>query len=195
MNPKFKYLQVFTEALIPLLGFYFWEWGLYFILLFYFIDLVADLIVTHLKTNKIISYNVGTTSSWVKWGVLSGLLFLISVVAIHAALWFIEPEIDFWNEAKAFWLYKELGLEQGYVLVPLVFIMAFQQYKMEFLRLRLFEKQDANRLWMSKVKAYLVMIGFSGLTIGLSQFIVLPEWAYVIGVVSFVSLYSLSAKY
>lgn len=194
MSQKFKYLQVIAEALIPLLGFYFWDWGLYFILLFYFIDLVADLLVSHLKTSKIQQYNQQGNSGWLKWGVSSAFLFVVSVVSIHTALWFIFPSINFWKEAKSFWMYKELGIEQGYILVPLVFVMAIQQYKMEFVRFRLFEKQDVNRLWLSKVRAYLAMIGFSGLVVGLSQFIILPEWAYVIGIVSFVSMYSLNAK-
>lgn len=194
MNPKFRYFQVLTEALIPLLGFYFWEWGLYFILLFYFIDLLADLIVTFLKTKKINHYNIQKGSAWRKWGALATLLFLVSIVSIHIAVWSVQPNIDFWNETKAFWMYKEMGIEQGYILVPLVFLMAFQQYKMEFVRMRIFEKQDVNRLWVSKLKAYFVMVGFAGLVVGLSQFIILPEWAYVIGIVSFVSLYSLTAK-
>lgn len=194
MNPKFRYLQVVAEALIPLLGFYFWDWSLYFILLFYFIDLFADLIVSHFKTSKIQQYNQQGEPGWLKWGLSSGLLFVVSLVSIHTAVWFIFPSIDFWKEAKAFWMYKELGIEQGYILVPLVFVMAIQQYKMEFVRLRLFEKQDVNGLWLSKVRAFLAMIGFSGLVVGLSQFIILPEWAYVIGIVSFVSMYSLTAK-
>ena len=66
MNQRVKYVQLFTEALIPLLGFFMWDWGLYFILLFYFIDITTDEVFSHLKSKKIVAFKMIRKNEWIK---------------------------------------------------------------------------------------------------------------------------------
>ena len=54
INPK--YIQLVGDAIIPILGFFFWDWNLYFILLFYFLDMLTKEVLLHLKSNKINQY-------------------------------------------------------------------------------------------------------------------------------------------
>ena len=192
MTPqRFKYTQVVLESLIPLLGFFFWDWGLYFILLFYFIDLLADHVMTHLKARKIIAFDRTQMKQWVRGGILSLSVLLIGVVVIHFAVFSIFPRIDFLNELFGFWTYKELGIQQGFILLPLVFLMAYQQFKMDFLRLRKYETISASALWQQKIRAKVVILGFAALVFGVSQFFIFEEWVYVIGIVFFSGLYIL----
>ena len=55
LNPKI--IQVAADAAIPLMGFFLWDWSLYFILLFYLLDLLASEIIAHLSARKIREYN------------------------------------------------------------------------------------------------------------------------------------------
>lgn len=196
MNKKAKYIQLASEALIPLLGFFLWDWSLYFIILFYFIDMVVDEGIMHAKANKIVRHNTATEKhkSWLGYGLLSMLTLLVAAGVIHVALYFISEGIFFRQEALAFWEYKELGIKQGYLLVPLVLLVGYQQYKMEFLMLAKYRNMTLARLWRRHIQALCVVVGFAGFCTGLSQFIVLPDIVYVLGIVFCTVFYKLTMR-
>jgi len=90
MRVQPKYLLLVSDALIPLLGLFVWNWSLYFILLFYLLDLLAREVLTHVKTKGIYkAQGLQKKQKWVRNGLLSGILFLTVVAGIHAALWLI----------------------------------------------------------------------------------------------------------
>ena len=180
LNPK--YIQLASEALLPLLGFFVWDWSLYFILLFFFIGLFFISFFIIINEN---------TKHWIKGGTLSGLALLLTIVIIHFALSFISEGIDFWKEAVAFWNYEDLGIKQGYLLVPLLLFVNFQQYKIEFLMPARYRNASLINSWRKHTIALLIALGFAGLCLGLSQFIVFPEIVYVIGIVVFSAIYKL----
>jgi hypothetical protein len=197
MNKKAKYIQLATEALIPLLGFFLWDWSLYFIILFYFIDMTTDEVITHAKANKIVKYSGRNEKerSWLWFGVLSTTTLILAVGVIHLALYFISDGIVFKQEAIAFWEYEELGLKQGYLLVPLVFFVGYQQYKMEFLMLAKYRNLSLSDLWRRHIQALCVVVAFAGFCIGLAQFIVLPDIVYVLGIVFCTVFYKLTKRH
>lgn len=196
MNKKAKYIQLTSEALIPLLGFFLWGWSLYFIILFYFIDMVVDEGIIHAKANKIVKYNLKKEKkkSWLGYGIISAAVFIVSVTVIHFSLYFICEGIEFKQETMAFWEYKELGIKQGYLLVPLVFFVGYQQYRMEFLMLARYRNTTLSNLWKRHISALAIVLGFAGFCTGLSQFIVLPEVVYVLGIVVFTISYKLLTR-
>ena len=102
---------------------------------------------------------------------------------------FISPSIDFWNEIINFWNYEEMGIKQGYILVPLVLFVAFQQYKMTFLMQAKFRTTSVQEIWKKHLHAIYILIGFTGLVLGISLFVTLPEVVYVLGIVLFTTLY------
>lgn len=193
MKLNSKYIQLASEALLPLLGFFLWNWSLYFILLFFFIDMFVDELMMHVKSRKItvFQFNKENTKHWVRGGVLSAVTLLITVLIIHFALYFIVDGIDFWKEALAFWNYEEFGIKQGYLLVPLLLLVNYQQYKMEFLMSATYRKASLISVWRKHTIALYVALGFAGLCMGMSQFIVFPEIVYVLGIVVFSALYKL----
>ena len=190
-----KHVLLFSEALIPVLGFFLWDWGLYFILLFYFIDILAQEVIMHLKSIKIIkAQEISDKSGWLKSGALSTFVVLAMISLIHVAVLYIEPSIDFIKQIELFWTYEEMGIQQGILLLPLVAFAAFSQYRMDFLMPKKEQSTNLNALWQKHLKALLTVIGCTGITIGLSQVVILPEVVYVLSIVGGIIVYGLMVK-
>lgn len=191
MRIKQEYIQLFGDAIIPLAGAFFFDWSLYFILLFYCLDLFATEAILHLKSKKTVEFRGISKSEWSKRGIKSGALLLLVVVLIHVAIIFIEPGIDFKQQLYDFIMYKELGIPQGFVLVPLIAFSAYQLYRMKFLMPARFRTITLDQIWRPHLVSLIIMIGFAGLTIGISQLIVFPELIYVLAIVAISFAYQL----
>ena len=68
------------------------------------------------------------------------ILFVFGLFVIHTAMFFIAPGIQFCTEVYDFINYEEMGIKQGYILIPLVLLLSYQQYKMTFLKMRCLNK-------------------------------------------------------
>jgi hypothetical protein len=190
LNPK--YIQLIGDSVIPLLGYFFWNWNLYFILIFYGIDFLTKEVLLHLKSKKINDFRKGENSHWGKFALTSGLLLSFSIFLIQLSMPHIERNFDSLKELYAFWSLKDVGgIEQGYVLIPLIIFMGYFQYKMEFLKPGLFAKMSIQDLWNPHIKSLLFILGFSAFSFGLVQFIQLPEVFFVVGIVLISSLIQL----
>lgn len=190
-----KLFLLISEAIIPVLGFFLWDWGLYFILLFYFLDMIAQEVIMYFKTKKIKSAQrlVGK-ENWFKYGFLSIVVLFATFFMVHIAMISIQPDINFIQQAKYFWNYEDMGVKQGYILLPLVAVAAYQQYKMSFLMRGLDRTTTLKTAWKMHTRALLIVIGFAGLALGLSQLFVVPEVAYVLGIVIIVGVYGFLFK-
>lgn len=198
INPK--YIQLLGDSIIPLLGFFFWNWSLYFILIFYFLDLLTKEVLLHLKSKKIndfknqenaAGYNNEITS-WGKYGIISIALLSFCLFLIQFSMPSIQNNFNSLKELNAFWTYKDVGgIEQGYFLIPLIVFMGFTQYKMEFLRTGIYARLSIQELWHPHIKSLFIMLGFCALSFGIVQFIVTPEWVFVLGIVFISSIYQL----
>lgn len=193
MRVNVKYLQLITDAIIPLLGYFFWHWNLYFIVLFYLLDYLAYEVFSHVKARKVSSLKQDN-STWLKLGIVSIVLFVLNSVLVQITMKSLVPTIDFTKEIIAFWNYKDMGIEQGYFLLPLIVIAGYQRYKMEFLMTGMFQKITIRQIFLKDIQAQLIALGFIALTFGLSYFIVFPEIVYVLGIVLFTGIYQLLRK-
>ncbi len=193
MRVNVKYLQLITDAIIPLLGYFFWHWNLYFIVLFYLLDYLAYEVFSHVKARKVSSLKQDN-STWLKLGIVSIVLFVLNSVLVQINMKSLVPTIDFTKEIIAFWNYKDMGIEQGYFLLPLIVIAGYQRYKMEFLMTGMFQKITIRQIFLKDIQAQLIAFGFIALTFGLSYFIVFPEIVYVLGIVLFTGIYQLLRK-
>lgn len=191
MKIKQEYIQLVGDAIIPLAGAFFFDWSLYFILIFYCIDLLALEVILNLKSKKTVEFRGINKKEWSKRAVKSGVLLLLTLALIHTAVFFIEPGIDFKQQLYDFIMYEEMGIAQGFILVPLIAFSAYQLYKMNFLMPARFRTVSMDEIWRPHFISLVVMIGFSGLAIGLSQFIVFHELVYVLGIVIVSSAYQL----
>lgn len=191
LNPK--YIQAAADAAIPLMGFFLWEWSLYFILLFYLLDLFASEIIAHLSARKIRAYN-GQKKLDVKQSMISLVLFVVTLFVVHVFVAAAVPGIDFKKEALAFWSYEDMGIAQGYVLIPLILFVAIQRFRMEFLMRGKFRTLHVSSFWQQHFRMYFMLIGGVGLSLGLALLVAIPELAYVLAAVVSTTTYTLYFK-
>lgn len=176
-----KTIQVLMEALIPLLGFFLWDWSLYFILLFYLMDMLSDLFFANVRSRRTQQENRElSVRDWIFRSTFAILLLALIITGTGFALYHMNPFHSFLGELKAFWMYEEMGIQQGYLLVPLVFLAAYQQYKMEFLMPARYRSTDHNNIWKPYMKAYLYILGGVFLVLISTVFIVFDEVVYVL---------------
>lgn len=178
-----KYIQLLADALIPLLGFFFWDWNLYFIVLFYFIDAVSALVFSHIEAFQIQGVQKKLNNSWLIVGGMTSLMLLITILLTHLILLKIIPTIQFKQELIAFWQYEDMGFPQGYLLIPLLIFAGYQRYKMEFLIPKMAERIPMKIHWKKQASAYSVLVGVLLLTYLLTQFIVFTETVYVLALI------------
>ncbi|MCR9171274.1 MAG: hypothetical protein NXI10_02195 [bacterium] len=190
-----KYILLASDAIIPLLGLFIWNWSLYFILLFYLLDLAAREVLTHFKTREIYRIQgLRNTQKWQRKGLLSGGLFIVVVVAIHAAVWWMQPDINFLKELVAFWQYEELGIQQGYILLPLIVYAAYAQYRMSFLMPGKARTVLMDSLWKQHIIALLLILAGAILAAAIGSFVNIPEAVTVCSIVLFAGAYTLTLE-
>lgn len=191
MRVQPKYILLVSDAIIPLLGLFVWNWSLYFILLFYLLDLTAREVLTHFKTREIYrAQGLKNTQKWQRKGLLSGILFVTVVAIIHTAVWWMNRDIHFPNEIVSFLKYEELGIQQGYILLPLIAYAAYAQYRMSFLM----PGKARNVLMDSLWKQHFIALGLIGagaiLAAMIGTFVVLPDEITVCAIVVGAGAYS-----
>lgn len=180
MNVKTLYIKIIGDAIIPALGFFLWNWSLYFIVLFYMLDVLVREILIHFKTKKLQHYSQKVVKSeWLLNGAKSGVLFIALLFLIHIAIAFIHPGILFKQEIHDFLTYEELGIQQGFVLIPLVVFMGYASYMNEFIRTKLFAIIDFKSLWNEHLLGLVILLGFVIICIVLASIVQLPEWIYL----------------
>ena len=196
LNPKV--IQILGDGILPLLGFFYWDWSLYFILLFYFLDLITKEVLLHLKTNKVkIAQHHNESSFNKKWwlkGSLSFFILVLSIVLIHIIIHIIHPNFSASKEVIAFLTYTEMGIPQGIILIPLIVLMGYVQFKNEFIKPKRYLTLKFEFLWKQHFTSNLMILAGAGLGLGISYFIILPEWFYVISIVLVSGVYQFRSK-
>jgi hypothetical protein len=124
------------ELIIPLMGYYLWNWDLHFILLFYYLDIIASFFLSIAKVRAVSLYR---ERKWILQTHLSTFLIwygfiLIGLVLLEVAMLTVYPGINLIDSLFRFITYEEWGIPQGVVLLPLIFLLNWQQYKLVFLR-------------------------------------------------------------
>jgi hypothetical protein len=100
-------------------------------------------------------------------------LFLSEVIIIHTVIFFQNPSIHFLEEFSRFFHYKDIGIEQGYILFPLVFFGEWMRINNE-LKLNIVGQKQLVLLAKS-LKNVFVRIAFFALILGVLSFVLLPE--------------------
>ncbi|PKR81430.1 hypothetical protein CW751_05080 [Brumimicrobium salinarum] len=180
---RLKLINAISEAIIPILGVLFFEWGIYFILLFYFIDLIVSEAFIYLKVDKIIAFQRIKFPFKIRYGrlIFNTLLMCVLILLAHIALYFIVPSINFYQEFVDFINYVEVGIPipQGYILLPLVILGNFQQYKVGFIKTNSYKFLSWKNVVYSRRKALLIgMIG-GMIAITFAFFLTIPASIYI----------------
>lgn len=135
MNAKqVTLVLLIAELLIPVLGYFFWNWDYSFILLYYAFDWLFFLIFQGVKIRKRLEIS---PSSNERNQALRALLiysgsFILGIICIVYVSERVDPNFNFSDRFIAFMRYKDMGFEQGYILIPLCFFNAYNAYKRQF---------------------------------------------------------------
>ena len=114
------------DVALPLVGFLFWDWGFYFIALFFLFDLIFRTFFLKKRLsplqemrgrNKILFY--------------SFLFSFIEVLMIHFIVIGAFPSMNVVDAFIDFLSYEELGIAQGVVLLPLLFLNEWMRIRNE----------------------------------------------------------------
>lgn len=175
-----KVFQLLAEIAIPLLGYFFWNWGFYFILLFFLLDYLVFLTFSFVKHRKIVQFRETPYFFPIKQVLATSLVLIFTFIFTFIAL----PQLgafDFVAQTWEFISYKEMGIPQGILLLPLVVYGGYAQYKMQFLMNGKFSKTSATENWKSHF-FFLWMAFFASLLFYIvSYFFFIPEIIYIGG--------------
>jgi len=116
-----KKVEIFSaiigDAALPLLGFLFWDWGFYFIVLYFLFDIFirALFLIKRVKLLPAIDLNY-------RFSLLGIFLTIIEICLLHLLVYFSLSPVSLFQEFWLFLSYEELGIAQGIVLLPLLFL-------------------------------------------------------------------------
>lgn len=181
-------IQTLLEAIIPVIGYFEWGWDLSFILLFYLLDALLAFGILLAKGKKRLSHsnNASERTLFAKQSVSGLLLFAVAIAGIALSITFLQPELNWWKRIVHFLTYEEWGIQQGYILVPLVVLNGVMVYRQQFLmtaRYRTLEMRAITRPFL--VQGF-VLLGAAGILLGTTALIQFPEElliaAFVLGI-------------
>lgn len=178
MQERQLYLQILSNLLIPVLGFWLWNWNLYFILLFYVLDIVSSEVVVYLKSKKVkeAGKQEAIKSPVNTYKIISGLFLAATIAVIQLGIVLLHPEIVLRKEIWEFLTYKEMGIQQGFLLIPLMIMMAFSSYKIEFLIPKAYLREDQKSIWKFHLKERFLLIAFCAILTFIAAGFQLEEW-------------------
>ena len=188
MNQQSKIIQLIGDLSIPILGYYFWGWNIYFILFFYILDVLISTVFTFVKTHKINQHQQTKQWPWVHIGLIL-LGYTITFYLLYFLIYQIYPKTDLTYQLKEFLMHKDMGLPQWILLFPLLILGSYSLYRMTFLMPKAYETTQIQSLWHEHIKVFLLIIAAIGLLLGISTWIVFADWVYVWGVILGSSLY------
>ena len=169
--------QTLLEALIPIIGYFEWGWDLSFILLFYLIDWLLAFGILIAKGRKRFSYshNKPERMLLIKQTVIGFMLLLIACLGIAQSLLFLNPGFNWMQRIVEFMTYEEMGIQQGYVLIPLIVLNGIMVYRQQFIMPARYRTMDMRQITQPFIHQGLILLGFSGALLGITAFISFPE--------------------
>lgn len=189
LNPKV--VQTIGAAIIPIMGFYFWNWDLYFILLYYFLDQLVVEFFMHVMSREIAVEHADRKTTWIKGGVISLTLYLSFVLFVHLTFLMLIPNIDFPQRIIEFLTYKDLGVEQWMLLFPLLVLVGYQRYNLEFKMRGGAKTFSMESIWKPHLFTNAIIVGFTLLVFTQSFAFKLSQEIYLWGIVLISSVYAL----
>lgn len=197
MTPKRALIfQTLIEALIPVLGYFYWKWDASFILLFYLIDWLLFWTLTLLKAKKRIEFSGNATEKQVAIRHLSG--GFLCILSTSAAVFYTLPQIHTkfsWSERIwAFLTYSDMGIQQGLILIPLLVLNGYLVFKQQFLLPQLFRKFPVAYFTRESIKQGIILTACFGLVLLVSQFLKFPDEILLFGTVGGVIVYRLITR-
>jgi hypothetical protein len=170
-------IQLIGELAIPLLGYFFWDWSLFFILLFYVIENLFYLffrIETVREVKKLVLRQSQPCD--INTLIKSLFLWLLEGILIHVLFLLMHPNQSIYEEWIRFFMYQDLGIPQGFILLPLLYFTSRLKMKQDVLLfVKSLKTNDlVNKLTVNFLPSW-TGISLWGLVIALNYFIQIHE--------------------
>ena len=170
-------IQLIGELAIPLLGYFLWDWSLLFILLFYLIENLFFSffrIETVREIKKLVLKK--DQPSDLKLQFKSLYLWVIECVLVHLFILVIYQNLSVTNEWIHFFMYQDLGVPQGIILLPLLYFASRMKMKQDiFLTIKNMKSADELNQLTINFKQSWTAIGVWGILIGINFFMTIDE--------------------
>jgi hypothetical protein len=189
-------IQTILEAAIPLLGYFYWNWDTSFILMFFFLDWLLYLSIVGVKANKRFQYSTDLQEKKQAFqDIISGLLLLI---ATSTLVYFLLPKLEnafSWKERIwAFLTYKDMGVQQGLILIPLIVLNGVLVYKQQFIAPRLYERLTMKQITLGVKRQGILLLGAAGCFLGFRFFTPYPSEIILFSTIAGTMLYRFFAR-
>lgn len=169
--------QTVLEAALPLAGYFYWHWDTSFILLFYLLDWILFLAINSVKAKKRFAFSQLTSErkQAIRTLLLGTAFLIVTCFVVLLTMQLLQPTFDFSERVVAFLSYNDMGIEQGYVLLPLLLLNGISVYKQQFIRPELYKYLTMGQLINESSKQGLLLLACAGLFLGVALFVQLPE--------------------
>jgi len=162
MNRQEKIASLLGDILIPILGFFLWNWSIYFICLFFLLDQLSREVSLWLRMHYVKNQLQISRRSYT----LNLLIFIAFFFMVHWYNFRLHPSINFAHEMNSFFWYKDSGIAQGFILFPLVIISERMRFKMN---MKQFSTEIHLKSWQNhSVQMFAYFMLFLILSIGLT---------------------------
>lgn len=114
------------DVAIPLVGFLFWDWGFYFIALFFLFDLLFRTLFLKKRVSSLPDFSLRNKF------LFKGFLYpFIEFVLIHCIVVVSFSSLSIGDAFIDFLTYEDLGIQQGVVLIPLLLLNEIMKIRNE----------------------------------------------------------------
>jgi hypothetical protein len=169
-----KISALLGDVALPLFGYFFWNWNFYFILLFFMLDQISRVVFLPQRLKLIEIPKLQKTKIFYR----QFLLLVIELFLIHVVIHLHQGGINFIQEFLNFLTYKEMGISQGIILIPVIIASEWMRIKNE-LKMGIIGTRQLGTIELNKRNSFL-RISFFAFLIGLQFFIVIPELALML---------------
>ena len=173
MRHQEKIAVLIGDVALPLIGFFFWDWGFYFIALYFLIDQFAKQVFL---LPRLVSAQVILPQKAIIF-TKSLLLFLFQIMMILLINYQLDPHFNLFQESINFIMYKDMGIQQGFILVPLLFTAEWLKLKTDN---KVIKSTDIKRFKINHVlKQAQILLSILVLLLGIINFTLIPEFLVV----------------
>ena len=152
-----KLLLIFTELLIPILGYFFWNWDFIFIMLFFVIDWFVLILFHFVKINtyRKLGFNAQDKQFVIRASILFISSFLAALTIAILSFNKIIKNFSLTSEISDFMHYKDTGIEQGYLLIPICLLSGYLIHKREFILPKVVEFKTIQSVFKNSIIIHL----------------------------------------
>jgi hypothetical protein len=193
---KALFLQTLLEAALPLFGYFYWNWDTSFILLFYLLDWILYISLVSAKAKKRLDFsnNLEEKKQAINNLVVGVLLLLATSALVFVLLPQLETPFSWKERTWSFLTYEDMGIQQGFVLIPLLVLNGILVYKQQFVTPRLFERLSMAQITLGVKRQGILLLGAAGCFLGFRFFTPYPSEIVLFSTIAGTLIYRFLAR-